>query len=385
MKKAPLVLSFLLVFSLFCLLSTSKASSNDEIKVGVFYYPWYYGGNHIGHWNGHPKDYNINLSDTWWTVNDRPYLGWYASDDTAVIDQHLKWFEYAGIDFGIISWWGPYVDKRVFDDKWVEVLLDETNNYAPWFRWVVSIEGGKPQDWQALRNWVYENYTKKYPQIWLNDPEKNEPFLFWMNSDITNDNATRQSIEADHDFSVRILGQANYSDWMTWRPYIDSGTTRTFPPKNGFMCVMPRYDERGLAPDRNRCADPYLDASDGQNVEPLNGEPIYDKQWKEVFVNALAGDVKYVGIATWNDFTERTQIEPCYDNTSAYKDDPFFLLNKTKHYTTQLRTVSTLQDQLNSLNDQLNYTRDWLYALTATTAILIVTTAYFAVRKPKRA
>jgi hypothetical protein len=385
MKKASLVLSFLLVFSLFSLLSTSKASSNDEIKVGVFYYPWYYGGNHIGHWNGHPKDYNINLSDTWWTVNDEPYLGWYASDDTAVIDQHLRWFEYAGIDFGIISWWGPYLDKRVFDDKWVEVLLDETNNYAPWFRWVVSIEGGQPQDWQVLRNWVYENYTKKYPQIWLNDPEKNEPFLFWMNSDITNDNVTRQFIEADHDFSVRILGQANYSDWMTWRPYTDSGATRAFLPKNGFMCVMPRYDERGLAPDRNRCADPYLDGSDGQNVEPLNGEPLYDKQWKEVFVNALAGDVKYVGIATWNDFTERTQIEPCYDNTSAYKDDPFFLLNKTKHYTTQLRTVSTLQDQLNSLNDQLNYTRDWLYALTATTAILIVTTAYFAVRKLKRA
>jgi hypothetical protein len=384
MKRIPFILSLILVSSLFSFISDTRGSTNNKVMVGVFYYPWYDGKGY--HCNGHPRDYGIDRTDTWWRVIDVPVLGntsnstycMYASDNVTVIKQHLDWFKYASIDFGIISWWGP----NSFEDNHTDILFNVTSSYAPWFRWVISMEGGGPEDWKVWKDWVYENYTKKYSQIWLNDPEENKPFLFWMNSDMSNDSSTRQSIKKDPDFSVRILGQADYSDWKTWTPYTDSGSTSAFPPSlNEFMCVMPRYDERGLTPERNRCADPYLNGSDGQDVEPLNGEPLYDKQWKEVLVNALAGDVKYVAIATWNDFTERTQIEPCYDNTSAYKDDPYFLLNKTKHYINELSSVSTLQDQLNSLTNELNHTKDWLYILTAVTVILVVTTIYLAVRK----
>jgi hypothetical protein len=346
MKKAPLVLSFLLAFSLFCFISATRASANNKIMVGVFYYPWYDGEGY--HCNGHPRDYGINLNaDTWWSVVDEPVLGntsnstycMYASDNVTVIEQHLKWFENARMDFGIISWWGPYS----FEDNHTDILFSVTSKYAPGFRWVISIEGGEPKDWQQWRDWVYYNYTLKYHQIWLNDSD-NKPFLFWMNSDITNDNATRNLIESDHEYplSMRTLGQANYSDWKTWTPYTWGNATSAFLPNNGFMCVMPRYDETRL--DRNgtmgkvrdKCADPYLDGSYWNNTDPLN-EPLYDYQWKEVLSNASAGRVQYVGIATWNDFTERTQIEPCYDNTSAYKDNSTFLLDKTKYYISLLK------------------------------------------------
>jgi hypothetical protein len=100
---------------------------------------------------------------------------------------------------------------------------------------------------------------------------------------------------------------------------------------------MPRYDETRLDPTgikgkiRNRCADQCLNGSGWENVEPLN-EPSYDYQWKEVLSNASAGKIKYVGIATWNDFTERTQIEPCYDLTSAYLGNTTYLLDRTRYW-----------------------------------------------------
>lgn len=344
-----LVLSLILVLSLFSFLSPSGAATDNGVKVGVFYYPWYAGDYDTGHWDGHPKDYGINLPDTWWTVIDIPYLRWYASNDMSVIRQHLEWFKYAGIDFGIISWWGPDCNKTVFDDGWVKTLFDETESYAPWFRWVISIEGGEPAGWQRLRDWVYYNYTTKYSNIWLNDTASKQPFLFWMNGHIPDDNTTRQLILADPNCSVRILGQSYYVNWTTWTPYTGCNATTALPPSSpdGFMSVMPRYDETRLDPNnetgnnvnRTICCDPRLDGSTRGNEILMDGVPLYDKQWSEVLSNASAGNVKLVAIATWNDFTERTQIEPCHDYTSAYGLNPLFLLDKTKFYINQLKAT----------------------------------------------
>lgn len=348
MKKAPpLVLSFLLLFSLFSYISATRASANNKIMVGVFYYPWYDGEGY--HCNDPPAKYNISdISNTSWRVIDVPVLGdttvpkylMYASDNIAVIKQHLDWFKYAGIDFGIISWWG----NNSFEDSITASLFKVTESYAPWFRWVISIEWcynmtTQPLSYlEYLRNYVYDHYCSNYSDIWLNDSGSGKPFLFWMNADDLYNKTVQDEAKNDSKFETRFLGQANYSDWMTWTPYRWGGATCAFQPSmNEFMCVMPRYDERGLSPDRLRCSDPYLNGSDGSYTDPLNGLPLYDKQWEEVISNASAGKIKYVGIATWNDFTERTQIEPCYDNTSAYKDDPFFLLNKTKYYISMLK------------------------------------------------
>jgi hypothetical protein len=109
---------------------------------------------------------------------------------------------------------------------------------------------------------------------------------------------------------------------------------------------MPRYDESRLDPHnktgnppRNIICDPRLDGSAEGNETPLDGIPLYDKQWKDVISHKK--ELKLVAIATWNDFTERTQIEPCNDSTSAYKDDPFFLLNRTKYWISILKDNDT--------------------------------------------
>ncbi|WP_267643243.1 glycoside hydrolase family 99-like domain-containing protein [Haloarchaeobius amylolyticus] len=61
--------------------------------VGAHYYSWY--EMHQGHEN--------------WTDRtvSTPVLGEYASDDPAVVDQHLAWCLEHGIEWLSVSWWGP--------------------------------------------------------------------------------------------------------------------------------------------------------------------------------------------------------------------------------------------------------------------------------------
>jgi len=398
-KKISLILSLILVLPPFSFFPPAKATENNEIKVGVFYYPWYVNGSGRGHWSDDPRKYGIILTETWWTVVDQPLLNWYASDNIMVIDQHLDWFKYAGVDFGILSWWGPNSNNEtmrlVFNETCIKTIFDETERYESRthypFKWVVSVEDCNESGAQRyIQDYIYKEYASPnaYANIWLDDASNGKPFLFWFNGKMTNSSSDREAIYNGTRFSAKILDQLkDYADWNTWTPYTWGNATSAFPPKNGFMCVMPRYDETRLDPNgtmgkvRDRCADQYLNGSYWNNTDPLN-EPLYDYQWKEVLSNASAGKVQYVGIATWNDFTERTQIEPCYDNTSAYKDYPFFLLDKTRYYTSQLRIIS-LQVQINSLNNQLNALLDLQYVLAGFVVILVMTTIYLRIRKPR--
>jgi hypothetical protein len=345
-----------MIFSLFSFSSNTRVSANNDIMVGVFYYPWYVDGYNHGHWNGSATEANPNLPSTWWAVVDEPVLSWYASSNVSAIRQHLDWFRDAGIDFGIISWWGPHS----YEDNCTKILFNVTKSYASWFKWVISVEGYREgyndYNFTDIRGYINDTYAYPYDDIWLD--YNNRPLLCWMTAPQMTGTATDpkpQSIEEimnDSIFEPRIIGQDSYVNWTSWRPYRGCNITSPYPPSmNEFMCVMPRYDETRLDPQhktpgapRNIMCDPHLDGSDGEYVEPLD-EPLYDKQWKEVLTNASAGKVKYVAIATWNDFTERSQIEPCHDNTSAYGYYSTFLLDKTRYYTSQLKYIS-LQRQI---------------------------------------
>ena len=67
-----------------------NVAKQDNILVGAYYYPWYSPSKHWqeGHMN-------------------TPLLGLYDSRDPIVISKHIDWATGHGIDFFIISWWGP--------------------------------------------------------------------------------------------------------------------------------------------------------------------------------------------------------------------------------------------------------------------------------------
>jgi len=78
-----------------------------------------------------------------WTKNGmnpythfNPTLGFYSSDDTALIRKHLDLLEYANVQAGISSWWGTATNE----DNRLALLLDETVGTGSRFRWAPYYE-----------------------------------------------------------------------------------------------------------------------------------------------------------------------------------------------------------------------------------------------------
>lgn len=67
-----------------------------QMTIGAYYYPWYVADN-----NFHNGNYVRQL------LSQQPQLGEYDQSNKKVIDQHLKWSQYANIGLWVTSWWGP--------------------------------------------------------------------------------------------------------------------------------------------------------------------------------------------------------------------------------------------------------------------------------------
>ena len=79
-----------------CGLAATAGAAARPIPVLAYYYIWY----NPESWNRAKIDY--------------PLLGRYSSDDTKVLEQHVRWAQYAGIDGFIVSWkHTPALDARL--------------------------------------------------------------------------------------------------------------------------------------------------------------------------------------------------------------------------------------------------------------------------------
>jgi hypothetical protein len=93
------------------------SSGKASYKVAAFYYPWYGTPQTDGKWlhwdqNGHTPPEDIG-SDYY------PALGAYSSNDPAVVEQHMKWLQQAGVGVIIVSWWG----KGSIDERALPLIL----------------------------------------------------------------------------------------------------------------------------------------------------------------------------------------------------------------------------------------------------------------------
>lgn len=82
-----------------------ESLSTDGLLLGAFYYPWWGPGE--AHWDEGYKG--------------TPLLGRYFSGDEFVISKHIDWATGFGIDFLVVSWWGPSWTP----DGWIDSNLKE--------------------------------------------------------------------------------------------------------------------------------------------------------------------------------------------------------------------------------------------------------------------
>ena len=173
------------------------------------------------------------------------------------------------------------------------------------------------------------------------------PLILFFNGDNLTSNG---SVPLDNRFEVRITGSQPYVQWGYDMPekqslYID-----------GYTYVIPRYDAYGNQRD------------------VTYSEGLYDQQWHYAIDLAWQGKVKYVAIISWNEYGERTQIEPCKDATSDQPQNYFLMYNKTKAYIEMIKNITTPSPLRTEI----------IYATTGALVFTVMVLTALILRKKKR-
>lgn len=297
MKAIAVLLGCLLSssFLFFCIRIANK------VEVGAYYYVWYDEGLGNRHWKRDLGSEN---------VVDKPFLDYYNSCDSVVCRKHIHWFEQLGLDFAVISWWGI----NSWEDRATSVVFNITAQYAETVKLAIMVEPfnetGSGYRYQEIYDYIYDNYVSKYPSVYYRYHDK--PLLCFYNDPyLTLDG----NVPGDDGFTSIIVGHQNYVDWIYW------GTPNKIVNKT--INVMPRYDDSRVR-------------SPNQTIDPRYQEGVYDTQWLKALNYACEGKVDIIMITSFNEFHERTQVEPCFDNTS-YTTNPFLIFDKTRKYIQMLR------------------------------------------------
>jgi len=278
-------------------------------KVGIFYYSWY----------------DLSSEVSWDTkkIIDQPILGRYNSSDPAVVRQHLAWIEDLGVDFVVLSWWGFYDDYGQFTDNSIKQLLNIAKESNSSLKFVVMVEpfnkGNVPYDYPEIYNHVYNDFVLPYSSLYYLD---DEPLICFFNDPTLTESGT---VPQDNRFKIILVGQENYVQWIYTDLNYYSKPIRN--PYTNQISVTPRYDDSHVEGRQPCIVDDTLE----------NG--IYGKEWENAISLLKEGKIDVITITSWNEYPERTAIEPHHDAT-AFDTDPWFLYYKTRDYIQDIRLLA---------------------------------------------
>lgn len=242
------------------------------LKVGIFYYVWYGPGRR--HWGppGHPH----------WSVLDYPLLGYYNSASPCVIRQHVEWIKNLGVHFLIVSWWGPFS----FEDKVAEKLFPRLKGLEA----CILVEPATGQDpgtydrrwWRTVMEWLNTRYLKR------------KEYFKWMGKPLLAAFAPvglAYDPSEDYPVTFRVVGK----DWDLWPDYDRELTGSLRVRKDRCVTVCPRFDDTHFR-------------TPGQAFDKDLKVTWFGKQAEWVKENKHR--IRLVLIYSWNEFHERSQIEP---------------------------------------------------------------------------
>jgi len=306
-----LVAAFVAIALIIVLLLTIIPSLKPKCDVGVFYYVWY------------------NLEDpVSWESNkivDRPIVGYYNSCDSELIKQHFTWLDELKIDFCVISWWGFYnqSDWNVFINKATSQVFRIVEENPTKVKLCIMIEPFIDKtvfpdwdyDYSEIYEYIYHSFVEPYRTIYYQYDGK--PLIC-----VFNDSALtlRDTLPMDNRFTIITIGGSNKtSDWI----YTDLPLNSSILGKRQ-ISVTPRFDD-------SRFRDP------GLTIDANLSENVYSKEWSIAIEAAKQNRIDIITICSWNEYSERTIIEPHRDAT-AFIDDPYLLYEKTKKCIEELKS-----------------------------------------------
>ncbi len=301
-----------------------------NVPVGTFLYLWY--GNATAGVGGlGSPGWNSSTYPGGGAVVDTPAIGYYVSDSNATFQWQVKEMQSAGIGFAVISWWGPSrtgeagaIDKATLD---FFRFLKGTNSTFKAAVMVDTFDGGNNLNESTLSsvyNYVYSQFASTYSDWYFS--WEGHPLLLFFNPIYPQTNDTR--------FTVRTIGnRPNPVDWLFWsapggffqsqlQPGVDAANDIGNPliSSDGEVTIVPRIDS--YYNNRSGNQEGYL------RFDPALQLGLYQAEWS--FVISHRSQVKLVLIYSWNEYHERSAIEPHYDGTSA--EGYSYLLNVTAAY-----------------------------------------------------
>lgn len=349
---------FLLSVLLTLLFSKSPAQKKGRENIQIFYYGWY--GNPVtdgsySHWN---HDILPHWKDPKWNnlghykggddigANFYPALGNYSSNDTKIIEKHMKMIRESGVGVVVVSWLG----KDSYTDKSMTHYLDIADHFGlkiafhiePFYKNITELKeqlsylvqtyshhhafykkAGKPL------YYVYDSYKipkEEWAKLLAKDGEKTVRNTaldalyigLWVEK---NDSAFFDSSGFDGFYtyfaSEGFVFGSTVSNWKYLADYAKLHNLIFIP------CVGPGYSDTRIRP-----------WNEANFKSRDNG-----KYYKNMFDAAVKVKPEYIGITSFNEWHEGTQIEPAVSKKSGnftyedYGKDPEFYIKETKHLT----------------------------------------------------
>jgi hypothetical protein len=296
-------------------LSEAGASTPPQILVGAYYYPWY--GNSDGSGGLGSRHWNDSAHGQ---VVDQPVIGYYSSMNLTELKWQVEMMEDAGFDFVLVSWWGAFG----FEDNATKKFL-EADEACGWpLKFAILIEpydADEDMDYPALYSYINDAYAEPYADNYLNWQGK--PLLGFFNP---------LHPPASEDFTTIVIGQTEYVDWILWAASNSSFTCPDIVENedervsaDGYISVTPRYDDYYLylAGSRDKFMRFDVDYTEG----------MCGRQWRLALVREDKGEIAAVVLFSWNEYHERSAVEPHIDLCGA---DPYLNYDLTKAFITQL-------------------------------------------------
>lgn len=272
--------------------TTSRGRADGSpIPIMAYYYIWF----DVPSWERAKTDY--------------PVLGRYSSDDEAVMEQHVRWAKEAGIDGFIVSWKSTYkLDRRL------KQLLDvaAANDFHIWI-----IYQGLDFDRNPLPVSRVEHDFNLFVKMYADHPALSlydRPVVIWSGTwefspqdiySVTGNYRDQLYILASERNITGYLRLADLVDGNAY--YWSSVNIDTFPGYQQKLDRMGRivHEHGGLwvAP-----AAPGFDARliGGGTVIERDGGKTLNRQLDA----ALRSTPDAIGLISWNEFSENSQVEP---------------------------------------------------------------------------
>jgi alpha-mannan endo-1,2-alpha-mannanase / glycoprotein endo-alpha-1,2-mannosidase len=323
----------------------AAARNNKRLNYDAFcfYYSWYGNPQHDGryiHWahsvmKQHPTDTISGFIPGGDNIgaNFFPQLGTYSNSDTLLTRKHMQMIEKAGIGNIVLTWWG----KESFMAKSVGVIMDEAAKKGITISFHIEPFGGRNA--QTTRDavvYLIDTYGK-HPAFYRSG-KHGKPFFFIYDSYLTPEVEWATLLQPDGKITIR---QTAYDAVMIglWL----SESAKPFMVNGGFDGFYTYFASTGFTPgstpanwnkmsewavQHNQifipCVGPgYIDT----RVRPWNDKNTKDREngkyYDRMFQAAISSSAPYIGITSFNEWHEGTQIEPAI----PFRSDSFNYLD----------------------------------------------------------